>query len=122
MINRIKKHTISFKNAFSGFLYVIKSQPNYQVHLFLIILSILAGVYFKISNLEWWVIFLLSIIGLSIETVNTAIESTCDAITYEIKPEIKVAKDVSAAAMLIFALGAFCAACVIFLPKFINLL
>lgn len=61
-------------------------------------------------------------IGLAIEAVNTAIEEAIDAIHKDWTEEIKIAKDVSAAAMLIFSLSAFLIACIIFIPKILNLL
>ena len=63
------------------------------------------------------IIFVLITVGLVIETVNTAFECTNDAITRQIRPEIKIAKDVAAAAMLIFAIGAAFIAFFIFFPK-----
>jgi diacylglycerol kinase len=60
-------------------------------------------------------------VGLVIETVNTAIEETCDAIDTSIRPEIKLAKDTAAAAMLIFAIGAATLAGFIFIPHIISL-
>ena len=55
--------------------------------------------------------------GLAIETINTAIEETTDAIDIKIREDIKIAKDVSAAAMLIYAIGATIIALMIFVPK-----
>lgn len=64
------------------------------------------------------IIFLITV-GLVIETINTGLEQTTDAIDRKIREDIKIAKDVSAAAMLIYAIGAFVIACIIFVPKLI---
>lgn len=117
----IRKHTISFKHAFEGLLYVLSTQPNYRIHLTLSLLSILAGSYFRINSLEFLIIGLLITVGLVIETLNTAIEETCDAIDEAIRPEIKIAKDSAAAAMLIFAMGSVVIAGCIFIPHIISL-
>ena len=53
-----------------------------------------------------------------IETINTAIESTTDAIDTKIREDLRISKDVSAAAMLIYAIGATIIALMIFIPKF----
>lgn len=113
----IHRHGVSFKNAFSGLFWALSTQPNYRVHFILSIFSVFAGIYFWISYYEWLIIFLLITVGLVIETLNTALESTNDAITREIRPEIKIAKDVAAAAMLIFAVGSSIIAFFIFFPK-----
>ncbi len=113
----LKKHTISFRNAFNGLIWVIKTQPNYRVHLALSTLAVCAGIYYQIDNNQWLIIGLLIVVGLVIETINTAIEATTDAITDRWREEIKIAKDASAAAMLIFAVGAVIISGAIFIPK-----
>jgi diacylglycerol kinase len=118
----IKRHTISFKNAFNGLVWSLKTQPNYRIHLFLSLLALGLGFWLKISYFEYLIIILLITIGLVIETINTAIESATDAIDTKIREDIKISKDVSAAAMLIYAIGATIIALMIFIPKFISLI
>ena len=113
----IKKHTISIKNACSGLIWALKTQPNYKIHLVLSLVAIGGGFYYRISYQEFLVIILLITVGLVIETINTGIESTTDAIDTRWREDIKIAKDVSAAAMLIFALGSIVIALIIFIPK-----
>lgn len=117
----IRKHTISFKHAYEGLIAALSTQPNYRVHIFLSLISLVSGVYFKISYFEFLAIGILITIGLVIETVNTAIEETCDAIDESIRPDIKIAKDTAAAAMLIFAIGSAMLAGFIFIPRIILL-
>ena len=112
-----KKHTISFKNAFNGLVWTLKTQPNYRIHLSLSLLAIILGFWLKISYIEFLLIIFLIMVGLVIETINTAIESTTDAIDTKIREDIKISKDVSAAAMLIYAIGAVVIALMIFVPK-----
>jgi len=113
----MKKHTISFKNAFKGVVWAVSTQPNYKIHLFLSLLSILGGIYFKISYNEFLTIFTLITVGLAIETANTAFEETNDAIDLEKRKDIGLAKDIAAGSMLFFAIGAFIIAGIIFIPK-----
>jgi diacylglycerol kinase len=115
--HRLRKHGISFKHAFEGIMWSIRTQPNYQVHLFLAFVALLGGYFYRISYTEFLIIILLVFVGLAIETINTAIEKTCDAVSLEYNEHLKVAKDVAAGAMLTFAFGAFVIAAVIFLPK-----
>ena len=116
----IKKHKISFKNAFNGLIWALRTQPNYKIHLFFSALALIGAWFFKIKYYEAVTIILLIIIGLVIETINTGIEATTDAIDKQMRQDIKIAKDVSAAAMLVFAIGAIIIACFIFLPRIIN--
>lgn len=117
----IKKHFYSFQNAILGLKWAYKTQANFRIHLFLASISLLAGLILNISYGEFLIIFTLIGVGLAIELVNTAIEEAIDAIHKDWSEEIKIAKDVSAAAMLIFSAGALLIACIIFLPKIINL-
>lgn len=113
----VQKHTISFKNAFAGLTWALETQPNYKIHLFLSVISIFAGVFFKIAFFEWLILLILITLGLVIETVNTTIEVAADAIDRSWNEDIKHMKDVSAASMLLFAMGAFIIAVIIFVPK-----
>lgn len=113
----IRKHTISIMNAWNGLKWALSTQPNYRIHLFLSILSIAGGFFFRISYDEFLIIIMLITIGFTIETVNTAIEEASDAIDTKWREDIKITKDVSAGAMLAFAIGALIIASVIFIPK-----
>ena len=65
-----KTHTISFKNAFNGLVWSLRTQPNYRIHLFLSLISIIFGFYLKISSFEFLLIVFLITVGLAIETIN----------------------------------------------------
>lgn len=104
-------------NAFHGVVWTFTTQPNFRIHFFISIFALIGAWLFKVSYFEFLIIVLLIFIGLTIETVNTAVEEATDAIDNEWREDIKIAKDVSAAAMLIFSLGAFFTACIIFIPK-----
>jgi len=114
------KHYLSFKNAFSGIVYIIKSQLNFKIHLFLSLLAIFFGLLLKISYYEWLIIIALIVIGLVIESLNTIIEELVDFITDQWHPKIKKIKDMAAGVMLIFAIGAVFIAGLIFFPRFLD--
>ncbi len=115
----LKRHTISVKHAYDGLIWALKTQPNYKVHITLSLLAVIAGIWFKISYFEFLLIIFLITVGLVIETLNTGLEQTTDAIDRKIREDIKIAKDVAAAAMLIYAVGSFIIVCFIFIPKII---
>jgi diacylglycerol kinase (ATP) len=110
----LKKHTISFKNAFAGLRWAVSTQPNFRIHLVLSLVAVLLGVYFSITVTEWAVIVFTILLGLTAELINTAIESMTDLITKEWREEAKIAKDVSAGMMLTVAIGAVVIAIIIF--------
>ena len=116
-----KRHTISVRHAVDGLIWALKTQPNYKIHLFFSLMAVIGGVYLKISYNEFLLIFFLITVGLVIETINTGLEQTTDAIDRKIREDIKIAKDVAAAAMLIYAIGASIIALIIFVPRIISL-
>lgn len=119
---RGKKRLInSFKYAFQGLKYAFIYEQNILVHTLATILVIIAGIIFKISTIEWLVIFLIIGLVIATELINTSIEATIDLITDEINPLAKIAKDTAAAAVLVFGFTALAIAFVIFVPKIITL-
>lgn len=117
----MKKNGNTFLNAWNGIIWGIQTQPNYKIHIALSILTLIAGIYFEISYIEWLVIVAIMILGFVIETINTSIEQLGDAIDSNYNEAIKHAKDSSAGAMLLFSFGAVIIAALIFLPKIIEL-
>ena len=116
MIRTLRQHHISFKNAFAGVLWAVRTQPNFRVHLVLSTFAISLGLYLQITRVEMTVILFTILLGLTTEMLNTAVESMTDLITREWKQEAKIAKDVAAGMMLIVATGAVVIACFIFVP------
>lgn len=114
----MRKHAISFRNAFAGLWWAIKTQPNFRVHLVLAALAVLLSAYLGITRYEWVLIVFTIVLGLSAELVNTALESMTDLITTEWRQQAKIAKDVSAGMMLVTAAGAVAVAVFVFLPYF----
>ena len=80
------------------------------------------GVVLQISAIEWLFVAGCSMLVLSMELVNTAIENVCDLISTEFNPLIKVIKDVAAAAVLVSAAGSAVIGCIIFFPKIIHII
>ena len=108
---------MSFKNAFDGLVWVLKTEQNYRIHIALSLIAMVLGFELKISYEEFLIILILIFLGLAIEMVNTAIEETTDAIDTKWRQDLKIAKDVAAGAMLVFAIGALLIAGIIFIPK-----
>lgn len=116
MREALRKHHISFKNAFSGIVWAFRTQPNFRVHLIISFLVISLALYLRISTVEMTILVFTIILGLTAEMINTSIEAMTDLITKEWKTEAKIAKDVAAGMMLLTAFGAVLVACFIFIP------
>lgn len=112
----IKRLFSSFRFAGNG-LKLALSEPNMRVHIAAGILISAAGFIFELTRTEWCVL-LLTIAGvMSFEMVNTAIEKTVDLVTEEYRPLAKMAKDLAAGAVLLFAIAAVIIGCLLFIPK-----
>ncbi len=117
---KTKKLTNSFKYAFQGFFTSFKAERNMKIHIAIMILVILMGLFFRISLLEWIIcIFCFSIV-IAGELFNTAIETVVDIAMPQKNEKAKVAKDVAASGVLILAIGSAIIGLIIFIPKIIN--
>lgn len=112
----------TFSHAWGGIKTVVTEEPNCKVHAFFTVAAILAGLFFKLSILEWAVILLVIGFVWAMEAINTAVEHTVDLCTSEYKPVAKAAKDAAAAAVLFAALTSVILGAMIFLPKFLTLI
>lgn len=108
----------SFKYAFEGIFTALKTEKNMKIHVLIMILVIVMGTIFKINKIEWIICIIMFGFVISLELINTAIESTVDLITQEKHPKAKIAKDVSAGAVLISAITSVIVGLIIFVPKF----
>ena len=113
----MKKFLNSFKYAFQGILTSFKSERNMKVHFLIMFLVIILGLLYKISKVEWMICIILFSIVIAGELINTAIEITVDIAMPEKNEKAKKAKDVSAGAVLVLAIGAAIIGIIIFIPK-----
>lgn len=103
MSNFLKSRHTSFGYAFQGWAYVLRTQPNTWIHATASILVIALGIWLKISRLDWALLILTIAMVWTAEFFNTAVEAVVDLSTQEYHPLAKIAKDVSAAGVLITA-------------------
>ena len=111
----------SFKYAIEGIITSFKQEKNMKIHILIMICVIIAGILLKIEKIEWIICIILFGIVLSAELFNTAIEQAVDLAMPEKNEKAKIAKDVSAGAVLITAITAATIGLIIFIPKIIAL-
>jgi diacylglycerol kinase len=114
--------TESFVNAFHGLKDCIRHEKNFRVQYVIAILIVIAGIFFKLNQTEWLVIFICFAMVLSFEIINSAIEKLCDLVCPDFNLTIKKVKDMAASAVLLSAIISFLIGCIIFLPKIKMLL
>lgn len=96
----------SFKYAFEGLFYAIRTQKNFRIHILAGTLVGIAGIYYRIELSHWAILSICIGMVMSAELFNSAIEILCDKICPEKDPVIKRIKDLSAAAVLILSMAA----------------
>ncbi|MDF0727213.1 diacylglycerol kinase family protein [Cytobacillus sp. S13-E01] len=112
--NELARLLKSFSYAANGLMHAIYKEHNLRIHLVLSVIVISLGFYFNISRMEWSVIIILIGGMLSLELMNTAVERVVDLVTKEYHPLAKMAKDISAAAVLLFAIASIIIGIIIF--------
>jgi diacylglycerol kinase len=119
-----KKHSTpkSFVYAWEGLSKALKDEPNLKIHFIFAVLAIVAGFILKLSNIEFAILTLTIAFVIILELINTMLEALVDLVSPEIKPQAKIAKDVSAAAVLVAAFISLIIGYFLFFPKILNLL
>lgn len=119
LIKKRKKLRNSFKYAFTGILTALKKEQNMKIHFIIMLIVIIAGIIFKLNQIEWLICIILFGLVISFELMNTAIEQTVDIAMPEKNEKAKIAKDVAAGAVLVVAMISVICGLIIFIPKII---
>lgn len=112
-----KERGNSFTYAWDGIKAVLRTEHNTWIHLALTVVALTLGFVLKISAGEFMGLIIVMTMVWTAEIFNTAIEKTMDFISKERHPQIKLVKDLAAAAVLITALSAIVVGAIIFIPK-----
>lgn len=106
-----------FVFAWAGIRHGLTTQRNLRVQAVCTLLAIAVSLWLGMSPLEWAVLFLTLAGVMACELVNTALETTLDLISREQHPLIRIAKDCSAGAVLIWAVFSILIGVCLWLPK-----
>ena len=95
----------SLNCAIEGILYVAKTQPHMRHHFITAIAVLVLSLFLNLSWIEFSLLCLCITLVLFAEVINTAVEVTIDLISEEFHPLARIAKDVSAGAVLLSVIG-----------------
>jgi diacylglycerol kinase len=112
----------SFLFAWEGVLYTSRSQPNWRIHLTAAAVVVIAGAALRLPLVELALLALTIGLVLTAEAVNTAVESTVDALGGGYSLPAKHAKDAAAAAVLIAAATSLVVGALLFIPRLVAFL
>ena len=96
----------SFEHAYRGMISAVRTQRNMRFHVVVAVLVLVASLLVGASKLELAVLVLTIMLVFVTEMFNTAREFVVDLATKEYHPLAKLAKDVSAGAVLVSSVGA----------------
>lgn len=112
----------SVKDCLNGLSFIMLSEHNFKREIILAILALIASYVLEVSKIEFIIILLVIALVIVSEIFNTAIEKTVDLYTKEYNEIAKIAKDVSALAVLTMCFFALIIGVIIFIPKIIELI
>jgi diacylglycerol kinase len=117
----LRRFVRSFGYAFAGLAYLIRTQPNFRVHLLAAALVAAASAVLEVRRQEAAILALAVGLVLAAEALNTAVELLLDAIAPDHHPLVGRSKDAAAAAVLLAAMAAMVVAVFILLPYLLRL-
>lgn len=118
MVHQFKK---SVSYAIYGLRYIIRREQNFRIQIAVACMVVFAGGYLGIRKIEWIAIIILISAVLILEIINSAIEQFIDIMKPRMHGQVKLVKDMMAAAVLITALSAAFIGTIIFHPYIIEL-
>jgi diacylglycerol kinase len=107
----------SFYYAFQGIKTAFKNEPNLRIHTVAAVLALSLGVVLSLSTIEWLILTFTIFYVITLELLNSVLEAVVDLVSPDIRPYAKIAKDVSAACVLIAAFLSLIVGAVLFIPK-----
>jgi diacylglycerol kinase (ATP) len=102
---RAASRLASFRHAFAGGWYVLRTQRNPWIHALASVVVLAVALWLRLTRTETAILVLTIALVWVAEFVNTAVEAVVDFLSPNIHPLAKIAKDVAAAAVLIAALA-----------------
>lgn len=108
---------VSFQYAGQGIGYAFRTQRNFRIHVVVGLLAVGLALGLRLSAVEVAVIILTGGLVMTMELINTALESVVDLTVQQTYHELaKIAKDCAAAAVLMSAMIAISVAVCLLLP------
>ncbi|MCP4538158.1 MAG: diacylglycerol kinase family protein [Chloroflexi bacterium] len=101
---RSKNIIESFRFAFAGLWYALRTQRNTRIHLTIAVAVVTVGAWLGLSLTQWALLTLSIGFVLVGEMLNTVAETLVDLISPGYHPLAKIVKDVTAGAVLLTAI------------------
>jgi diacylglycerol kinase len=96
---------------------VLAHERNARIHLLAAVATLVAAVWMGLDRAEIALVVIMIVLVLAAEVVNTVVERLLDLVHPQPSERVRMIKDMSAAAVLVTALGALAVAGLLFLPR-----
>jgi diacylglycerol kinase len=121
MIKKSKNLLYSFYYAGRGLKDAFAQEPNLRIHVLNSIIVLAGAIFLKFSYLEFAIVALTIAMVIILELLNTTLETLVDIVSPEIREKARIAKDVSAAGVLLAATAAVVIVLLLYVPKILIL-
>jgi len=111
----------SFGYAFAGIGHAWRTQTHLRIHVGIGLLALVLAWALALTPPEWAVVLATITLVLVLELLNTAVEAAVDLASPDDHPLARVAKDVTAGAVLVASIGAVLVAVALFVPRLLTL-
>ncbi|MBE7185335.1 MAG: diacylglycerol kinase [Methylobacterium mesophilicum] len=91
----------AFRHSARAFNMLVRGERAFQEELALLLLAVPAAFLLSTTWLGFAILLASILFLMLVEVLNTAIEATCNAVTRDFRPEIKLAKDCGSLAVLL---------------------
>ncbi len=96
----------SVSHACAGLVHTFLTQRNARLHVIAALAAVALAAWLKVDSIRWAILLLTIGAVCAGETINTTVEALVDLLSPEWHERAKVAKDVSAGAVLLLAITA----------------
>jgi diacylglycerol kinase (ATP) len=110
----------SFNFAFEGIIHVLRTQRNMRIHFAIATAVLIAALWTGVDKIELIALLLAISFVLIAEMINSALEAGVDVATTAFDPLAKLAKDISAGAVLIATVNAVAIGYLVFSEQIVD--
>ena len=111
-----KKLLQSFRNAYSGLVFIFRREQNMKIELIAAALVVVAMIIARVQTWEAVVLTIMISAVLILEVLNTALEQLINMLKPRVHPKARVLKDLMAAAVFLASISAAAVGILIFWP------
>jgi diacylglycerol kinase len=112
----VRKALRSFRYAYEGLRYALRTQQNMKFHFFVSFAVLLLALWLHLPRTDIMLLLLAVTLVVVTELINTAVEKAVDLAMPTTHPLAKIAKDAAAAAVLVTAIFAAIIGMIVFYP------